>query len=96
MFDPLFSNKSIHPHTSYRQSLTDALTDNILGALSMTDQPQNGLNKAPPRRFQTCRYPFNFGVQRLDAEQANVPVERLQVNFASSPRSEISPLQPGC
>jgi hypothetical protein len=35
-------------------------------------------------------------VQSLDAEPANVPVERLLVISASSPRSLVSPLQPGC
>jgi hypothetical protein len=56
------------------------------GAIAPTPfQPLNLKHK--PKTF---RYPH------LELKAANVPDERLQVTFATPPRSLNSPLQPGC
>ena len=79
-----------------RSPLTTALTDNLLGDRATTDRTETAAS--------TDNFLGAFGltdraegrVQGLNAEPANVPAERLQVAFASPPRSLFSPLQPGC
>jgi hypothetical protein len=57
--------------------------------LCLIQLPQNHL------ALRTHRIASNHH-HHLKFEQCNVPVERLQVTFATTPIAYASPLQPGC
>jgi len=95
-------DEAIAPHLSppecsrtHRSSLADALTDNILGALAMTDKTST------TAATDHLLGPFGLinnlekQVQGLDAEPANVRDHRTQVAFDQQPNRNV-PVQRGC